>query len=141
MNAPLRLPLDEVSIQHYWVHGKLEHWGRWNRLYRHKLKCGSAEKLFHPSGMRELRPPEEELPLWELKLLDRAVLFLPGNPPHRQLIGHYYARNNPPQVICRLLKIHRMHFPEMIFKARCGVVNQLRRMDEYTAPQLVARGA
>lgn len=123
MNAPLRLPLDEIAEQHRAIHAELESWGRWNREGRPRVYCGSAESKYR-APLREPQPRWELPPDPRLLELDRAVRFQPEL--WRKVLASYYVHNTPVYILIRKLKIHFTHFGPIIFKARAGVLNRLR---------------
>lgn len=126
MNAPLRLALDEVAPQHAWIHSQLDLWGRASRIGNKRLYCGSIESRYRVRAFDfQPAPRPIELAAEEFRSIDRAILGLPEL--HRRLLAEYYVRNCPLDIIRRRLKIHFSHFAKLMFNARAGVLNQLRR--------------
>lgn len=131
MNAPLRLPLDEIAPQHREIHSDLEAWGRWNVDRKPaKVRCGSAERnyitnwrQYHYPSIAEMMP---RLPNPRNREIDRAILLCALR--HQEVLRRYYVFRQRPEHICRRMPINFIHFGQLIFKARAGVINNLGRL-------------
>lgn len=145
-----RGPVDVVAPQHIVIHAELESFGRWSREKYQPGTCDSVERRWDPGeGGRKVRPPVVSLPENDRhRQIDTVVRHMRMNlPQHGEAVKMYYVGVLPgerkgdkrrpvlmvqyircnPRIICRTLRLHWSNFENLMFDARCAVVNLLRR--------------